>query len=157
MKTFDYLINHPALLQPVVELGLQTFGYLNPGQTFEMREALIKKCLNTDKLPITFVAFENDQLIGTTTLHPTDLPTYTKVSPWLASVIIHPAMRQQGMGSWMVQETMKKAAALGISTWYLYTPDRESFYARMGWKSIDTTVYNEVPGVIMRFDADVGC
>lgn len=148
----DYLVNHDNLLNSVAQLGQLEFGYLNPGQTLEDRLKKLKLHLNTNSLPITFVAFHEGEFIGTTSLRVTDIHSYTQVSPWLGSVIIVPEKRNQGFGTLLVEETMKKAIQLGIDTWYLYTPNRESFYAKMGWKKIDLVTHNQTPGVVMKFD-----
>lgn len=86
---------------------------------------------------------------GTVSLRETDIDSYTKVSPWLRSVVIVPEFRNQGIGSWMVQEVMQFAAKLRIGDWYLYTPNKENFYANLGWRTIDKTCHQNVPGVIM--------
>lgn len=151
MFELDYLANHPELIQPVAELGQLEFGYLNPGRTIENRLESLKKHLNYDQLPIAFVGFKDGKFIGTASLRITDIDSYTHVTPWLGGVIVVPEMRNQGVGTWLVEETMKQALNLGVHTWYLYTPNRETFYAKMGWKTIDKTSHNNVPGVVMQF------
>lgn len=152
MLELKHLANHPELVQTVAELGHHEFSYLNPNRTLESRIESVKKHLNVDELPITFVAFNKGKFIGTTSLRKIDIDTYDSVTPWLGSVIIIPEMRNQGFGSWLVTETMNEALKLGINKWYLYTPNRESFYLKLGWKTIDTHSHNNVLGVIMQFE-----
>jgi predicted N-acetyltransferase YhbS len=150
MLKLDYLVNHPHLVQSVAELGLKEFGYLNPGQTVQDRINILQKHLNQDQLPIALVGLEDDKLVGTACLRETDIDSYTHVSPWLGSVIVVPEMRNKGIGSWLVHETMQFGKKLGPKEWYLYTPDRESFYLQLGWLTIDETTHQNISGKIMR-------
>ncbi len=138
------------LLPIIANWWYQEFGYLNPERTMvEASEELIT-FLNTDRLPVCYLLLKNNNLVGTASLTAIDIESYDSVSPWLASVIISPQYRGQGMGTLLVQEVMKAAKKLHAGHWYLYTPDRESFYERMGWEKIDKTDYNGVTGVIMK-------
>lgn len=150
MFKLDYLVNHPEHIQRVAELGLQEFGYLNPGQTLADRIIKVQSHLHDTQLPMTLVALQDNQVIGTTSLREYDIDCYRHVSPWLGSVIVVPELRNKGVGTQLVQETMKLAMKMDIPVWYLYTPNRENFYARMGWKTIDTATHNSVAGVIMQ-------
>lgn len=145
----DYLANHTELVEPITELAHAEFSYLNPGRSIQARKERIIQHLNHDKLPIAFVLFKNHDFAGTISLREVDIDSYSHVSPWLGSVIIVPHMRGQGLGSWMVAEAMKHAMNLGINKWYLFTPDRESFYAKLGWQTIDKVVHQNIPGVVM--------
>ena len=54
-----------------------------------------------------------------------------------------------GVGSALVRRVVEEARALGVKTLYLYTPDRERFYARTGWSVLERTEYMGVKVVIM--------
>lgn len=44
----------------------------------------------------------------------------------------------------------EKAVELGFDTLYLWTPDKEHFYARLGWTVIDRTEYRNENAVVMK-------
>jgi N-acetylglutamate synthase-like GNAT family acetyltransferase len=57
--------------------------------------------------------------------------------------------RKQGIGATLVSAIEKKAHELGVQTLYLYTPESETFYARLGWHVNERTEYHGCPVSIM--------
>jgi N-acetylglutamate synthase-like GNAT family acetyltransferase len=45
-----------------------------------------------------------------------------------------------------------EAKQLGVVRFYLITPDRASFYARLGWKKLETTEYRGETVTIMAYE-----
>ncbi len=52
-----------------------------------------------------------------------------------------PAERGRGVASALVRAAEARAAALGVARLWLYTPDRERLYARLGWAPVERTEY----------------
>jgi N-acetylglutamate synthase-like GNAT family acetyltransferase len=77
------------------------------------------------------------------------MPTRRELFPWLASVYVAPAHRRQGIGSLLVRRVEQEALALGFGTLYLFTPDRETYYAHLGWTVLEHTEYMGEKVVIM--------
>ena len=92
-----------------------------------------------DQIPLTFVASLDRRPIGTATLMAHDVGTeqWPDLSPWLAALYVIPDYRRRGIGGALVNATVSKARALGVRVLYLYTADREDFYAHLGWKVVD--------------------
>ena len=63
------------------------------------------------------------------------------MSPWLASVFVSPENRGKGVGSKLVIRVMEKAKEAGIPVLYLFTPDKEGFYQKLGWQTISKEAY----------------
>ena len=80
------------------------------------------------------------------------MDTRMDLSPWLASLFVEPGHRQQGIGSALVRRMVEEARALAISRLHLYTPDRASFYARMGWRRLGLERFRGYSMVIMALD-----
>jgi N-acetylglutamate synthase-like GNAT family acetyltransferase len=59
----------------------------------------------------------------------------------MASVYVTPERRRQGIGSALVVRIAEEARAMGIERLYLYTPDKEAFYKRLGWHTLEQTQY----------------
>ncbi|NOU13132.1 MAG: GNAT family N-acetyltransferase, partial [Methylococcaceae bacterium] len=59
--------------------------------------------------------------------------TRPELTPWLASVFVAPKHRNNGVGSQLVKNVMQQAKEAGINELYLFTPDRETFYQKLGW------------------------
>lgn len=65
------------------------------------------------------------EFIGTVSLRPHDLDSHHHLTPWLASVVVSPDFRRQGIGEKLVAEVEKKAAEMGIKKLYLLPPIRK--------------------------------
>jgi N-acetylglutamate synthase-like GNAT family acetyltransferase len=103
-------------------------------------------------IPKTFVALENDQIVGTASLVEDDMPTRPELTPWLAAVYVLPEFRHRGIGLALVKAAMREAEALGVERLYLFTPDRVRFYNRLGWKVIEHTEYRGQNVTIMSYE-----
>jgi GNAT superfamily N-acetyltransferase len=124
------------------------WSYLNPDRTLAERIDGMQLHLTPDFIPTTFVAAE-DKLFGSAAIIECDMDTRKELSPWLASVYVAPEFRKRGIGTKLVLRVMEKAKDNNIKTLYLYTPDRESFYARLGWSTLEKTDYHGYPVTIM--------
>jgi GNAT superfamily N-acetyltransferase len=113
---------------------------LNPGQTVDQRIAAMSSYLCEALLPSTFIA-RGIHLMGSAAIIESDMDTRPELTPWLASVYVAPEFRNQGVGSRVVEHVMKEARKAGIEELYLFTPDRVSFYERLGWRFLDYEGY----------------
>jgi N-acetylglutamate synthase-like GNAT family acetyltransferase len=64
-------------------------------------------------------------------------------------VYVLPEFRGQGIGSQLVRAIEDVATRLQLERLYLFTPDREDFYARLGWSVLETAEYRQHSNVIM--------
>lgn len=124
------------------------WSYLNPDRTLAERIDRMREHLVTDFIPTTFVTAK-DNLFGSAAIIECDMDTRKELSPWLASVYVAPEFRRQGIGSKLVLHVMERAKDNNIKTLYLYTPDREAFYCRLGWSRLEKTDYHGYPVTIM--------
>ena len=145
----SYLADHPHLIPTLAGWHHAEWAHLNPGDTVEARISRMQKLLVKEQVPTAFVALEGDTLLGSASLIDNDMDTRKDLRPWLASVYVAPEFRDRGMGSALVQRVVDEARALGVETLYLFTPDRESLYARMGWSVIERTEYRGEQVVVM--------
>ena len=152
----DYLADHRDLIPTLAPWHHRQWAYLNPGKTLEQRIAKLRGHCGRKTIPVTFVALEDTTLLGSASLVEDDMDTYPDLSPWLASVYVAPEHRRQGIGSALVRRVVEEAAALGSKTLFLFTPDRESLYARLGWKVRSREQYRGVDVVVMELDLASG-
>ena len=145
----DYLADHPDHLETLALWHHEEWHHLNPGDTVEQRQARMRAHLAKRQIPTTFVALVGDTLLGSACLLADDMHQHCALTPWLASVFVAPEHRSGGVGGALVGRVVEEARALGVETLYLYTPDRERFYARMGWSALERTEYMGVKVVIM--------
>jgi GNAT superfamily N-acetyltransferase len=100
-------------------------------------------------IPTGFVALADSVVAGMACLVECDIESHRHLTPWLATVLVGPSYRGRGIGSALSQRATDEAAALGASTLYLFTFDKESFYARLGWSPLERTQLAGVPGLVM--------
>ena len=104
------------------------------------RTAKLETHLGTAPLPVTLVYEDQGSLLGSAALVACDMETRSELTPWLASVVVCPESRGNGVGSQLVQGVMAHAAQEGFERMYLVTPDAHNFYARLGWQTMETDV-----------------
>jgi GNAT superfamily N-acetyltransferase len=142
-------------LQPVEIIDLKTephhipmladwhhkeWSSLNPGKTVTQRIESMSSFLSDDLVPSTFIA-KGMHLMGSAAIIECDMDTHPEWMPWLASVYVAPEFRNRGVGRRLVEHVMEEARKAGIRELYLFTPDRVSFYERLGWRVLDHEEY----------------
>jgi predicted N-acetyltransferase YhbS len=128
----------------------EEWGHFHPQTTIEQRiDNLRKRCAQTSGLPITLIAKMGDHVVGTASLVKHDMEVHLELTPWLSSVYVDARHRRQGIGSQLVKRIVKEAANTNAKILYLFTPDRESFYARMGWQLLNREKYRGRQVVLM--------
>ena len=149
----DHLFHWPEYVPTIAGWQQDQFGYLNPLGTVRQREQRLREATDPDRLPIALVALsEENLLVGSATIMATTL-THKHLTPWLSSVFVPPACRGKGIASALSMRAVEEAARLGFEALYLFTPQSESLYARLGWRTFDHAVHNGVPLAIMRRSA----
>lgn len=130
----------------------EQWSYLNPGNSLAQRIDELREHLQPAPLPRTFVATADHGLpMGSASLVAHDMDTHPELTPWLASVFVAPIYRQQGIGALLVRAVMDAAGAAGIGRLWLFTPDQEAFYARLGWHTVAKEPYRGDDVTIMQF------
>jgi predicted N-acetyltransferase YhbS len=144
----DYLARHEGHLPLVASWQRAEFGYLNPTDTLEARTARLKKALQTDGLPLCFIAIADGRLVGAAGIMPSTV-THQHLSPWLSSVFVPAEHRGNGIASALALWAVGAARRLGHEKLYVFTPRNEALYARLGWRTIDRVTHRETPLTIM--------
>jgi len=147
----DDLKNVPQYLLPLANWHQAEWQSLNPGQSLQQRIDKMQAYLNDDFIPTTFVA-SAQQLLGSAAIIQCDMDIRSQLTPWLASVYVDEAKRCQGVGSQLVRYAMQQAAEQGIEQLYLYTPDQQAFYNKLGWQELEQVEYHGVKVCIMQVD-----
>jgi len=136
----DYLARRESHLPLVAEWQHGEFGYLNSTDTLEARTTRLRNALQTDGLPLCFIAVSNGRLVGAAGIMPSTL-THQHLSPWLSSVFVPAEHRGNGIASALALWAVDEARRLGHEMLYLFTPRNEALYARLGWRTIDRATH----------------
>ncbi len=148
----QYLADHPSAIPTLAQWHFQQWSYLHENDSVERRVAELSGQLAKRKIPTCFVARDGEKILGSASLIVSDMDTRPELTPWLASVYVDAKERGRGIGTALVRRVVEEAKALGVETLYLFTPDRESFYARMGWTTIEKTIYHNEHVTIMKIE-----
>jgi N-acetylglutamate synthase-like GNAT family acetyltransferase len=128
------------------------WSYLNPGGSVEKRIEKMQTYLGESLIPTMLIAVEDEEVWGTAALIASDMDTKPNLSPWLANVYVRADKRGLGVGAKLVKSIMDLAKQNQLPRIYLFTPDQENFYAKLGWKTLSKESYRNSPVTIMQLD-----
>jgi len=137
-----YLKDYKEWIPKIAEWFYNEWGDMHPDLDVDKIIARLHKRTNIDKIPLTVVAVENEMIVGTASLKEFDMEIRMQYSPWLASVYVCEGWRKKGVGARLVTTIVDKAKMIGVDTLYLYTPDAQDFYAKLGWRVLENTEYH---------------
>lgn len=126
------------------------WGPFNPKVTLEARAERLARRATREGIPTAVAALVGGELAGSASLVESDMDTHPELTPWLASVYVTPEFRKRGIASALVGEIERIAKEEGIGTLWLWTPDQERLYARLGWTVTTREPYRELAAVIMQ-------
>jgi GNAT superfamily N-acetyltransferase len=152
MPDIDYLTNQLSFIPTLADWHHHQFRHLSPGSTVERCISKLSAQPGGRKIPTTVVAVEGGQPLGSASLVAQDMAIRPDYSPWLASVFVAPEFRRRGIGSALVGRIVEEARALGVRRLFLYTPDKESFYTRLGWRTLEWVDYRHHHVAVMAID-----
>jgi GNAT superfamily N-acetyltransferase len=127
----------------------ETWGHHHPGRTAPETSALFRENCGDAGVPSVFAACAEDAPVGMASLVADDMDTRPDLSPWLASVFVLPEWRGRGIASTLVRQVEAEAISNGITQLYLFTPDQQSLYRRLGWHDVERCLYHGESVTIM--------
>ena len=156
----DYLANCPELIDELARLSPKEWQeiYEQRQQTLEDSVKNYRERLNTDRLPLTFVAVREGlavncrELVGMVSLKFHDMDTRPDLDPWLGGLLVLPEWRNRGVGTMLMQRATEEARRLNICRLYLWTHSAEELYHKLGWQVVERTKYFGKEAVVMQID-----
>lgn len=132
---------HSSDVEVVSNWTFYAWGERHPEKTFEAWVKETRADCGLGGIPSVFVARANGRPIGTASLTADDMRHRPELGPWLASVFVLPAWRGRGIASAMVNRVEAEAREASLARLYLYTPDQQALYARLGWQTMESLSY----------------
>ena len=151
----QYLGDHQETIPILAAWIYDEWSYLYPGTTLQDFIGLFLERINKKSLPLTLVALEAGEPIGTASLKAFDMETRSDLTPWLTSLHVAGPWRRRGIGSSLVKAIEQKAAELEIRKLFLFSTDAAlavPFYSRLGWTVKEEAIYHSHPVIIMEKD-----
>ena len=147
----DLAADYPHYLEIIAPWHHRQWRHLNPpGDTVDRRLRRYRQECNAKRIPLMVVAHDGERVMGSARLVECDMETHPELSPWLASLYVHPDFRGRGIATALIQRIEQHAHALGHARLYLYTEDGEAFYAPRGWRTLGRETYRGEEVVIMQ-------
>ncbi len=128
------------------------WGHLHPGRELEAAIASFRADCGPAGVPSVFAAMAGERPVGMASLVADDMSDRRELTPWLASVYVLPEWRGRGIASRLVRRVEEEALAHGHGRFYLYTPDRQALYRRLGWRDLEDRRYRGEAVTIMHRD-----
>ncbi len=150
-----YLADHQEAVPILAAWIYDEWSFLYPEMTLRSVEDFLQERMNKDKLPLTLVAFEAAEPVGTVSLKRFDMESRQDLMYWLTSLYVAEPWRRKRIGSHLVKSAEKKAVELDIRKLFFFTIDDSlpgSFYSKLGWKKREKTKYHSCPVTIMEKD-----
>ena len=145
----EYLSDHSDVIPALARWHHAEWKAITPHLTVSDRVARFEARAQRGGLPIGFVAVLDENVVGMASLVECDLDSHRHLSPWLASVLVAPGHRRQGIGSALSERATEEAQVLGFAQAYLFTFDKQDFYRRLGWSTLEDTTFLERPVSVM--------
>jgi predicted N-acetyltransferase YhbS len=128
-------------------LSLWAFGYwyANRGIKFSAIEADYTRRADFSRLPVTWVAVEDNAPVGMVSLKERDLTSHRNLSPWLSALFVIPQYRNRGIGSQLIETVLCFAREQEFDSVHLFTDHRKmnyltQYYSSRGWEIVEQTL-----------------
>ncbi|WP_136246948.1 GNAT family N-acetyltransferase [Halomonas borealis] len=128
----------------------EAWGHLHPGRGRAAAIASLRAECGASGVPSVFAAMEDERPVGMASLVVDDMNDRASLTPWLASVYVLPEWRGRGVATALVRRVEDEARDHGHGLFYLYTPDQQSLYRRLGWQAVEEREYHGETVTIMR-------
>lgn len=145
----SFLADYPQFAEELAPEIFEHWRYVLTDETLKDREAKLRQHLNKSELPIALIAHTDTEVLGTASLRANDLEGYAHLSPWLGGVFVRRTHRERGIASALSQAVERHAWSLGHNTLYLFTPDQQRLYTRLGWSQFESTIWHGVMADVM--------
>jgi len=149
--TIEYLTDHLEVVPTLAQWQHAEWGHIRSDDTVEKRATRLRSWSHRDRIPLTVVALEAGDVLGSASLITHDMETRMELTPWLAGVFVGEQYRRRGVGAQLVRRIMAEAGELKVPLLYLYTVHSEQFYAALGWTLLERTSYRDHKVVIMTY------
>lgn len=108
-----------------------------PNASIEKAKQKLIDHLNTNTMPMAYVAICGGEAVGMACLRETD-GIRPGATPWLGSLVVNPKYRGYKIGEALINTIKEQAKNLGHQILYLlaFDPTIPNWYARLGWTHI---------------------
>lgn len=117
-------------------------AWYGAGGAGDVDRDLLEFSASENDLPVGLLVFEGDEVVGFAALKAHSIPSHTHLGPWAAAGFVLPSHRRRGIGAFLLQGLVAKAAHLGFSEVFCGTSTANSMLERSGWILLETIVHD---------------
>lgn len=132
----EHLADHKEYIGTVTNWLWKEFGNEN---NYDFFQSIIKNSLIKNKLPLTFIALEDNELVGTIGLWRSDLMSRQDLFPWLSALYVKENFRGKRIGQKLQKFLVEYCREAGFTELFLYT-DICNYYEKTGWEYLQDGV-----------------
>ena len=125
------------------------WGHLYPRKTLANVAARIAEDAAGDIVPSVYLAEIDGLPVATASIVACDLPLRRQYTPWMAAVYVQPDFRRRGIANLIINHVESVAAASHIQRLFLFTPDQQPLYGRLGWTHLEELNYTDMSVTVM--------
>jgi GNAT superfamily N-acetyltransferase len=131
----ELLADHP---DAVLKLGHWMHAeWPTPGRSVADRAGLFMLCMNRDRVPMTLVALDGEELAGTVSLLDRSVVSHEHLHPWVASLYVAAAWRHAGLATRLVDAAALAARRLGLEALFMgVAAGARAHYEQHGWQRL---------------------
>ena len=150
--TIDLLKNHPKAIPILTKIWHEVLGKIWLADVIiEDLQKELYAYLNENSLPMTFVAFFNNEPVGMCSLCEED-GVRQDLKPWLCDLVVCSDFQKQGIGRQLINAVKEKAYQMNFSELHLFAFDAaiSEYYKNLGWEKIGMDKFKNYPVTIMK-------
>jgi GNAT superfamily N-acetyltransferase len=148
--TIEYINDHPEAIKTIAKWHYDQWHNILPNFTLDKYAEYLPSHYQRGGIPTLFVAIDDGKVIGTAALDDDDMDTHPGLTPWIASLYVDAKYRKKGVGETLIRRVIEEARSAEVKKLYLFTPDREYYLARFGWRTLfKENYYGEMESVMV--------
>jgi GNAT superfamily N-acetyltransferase len=148
----DYLANHPDFIPTLSKWFLREWRDFYGDKSWEVVAETFYERLNRNNIPLSLVAFEEKQPLGTISLLEESISTHKHLAPWLGALYVCEEKRHHDIGRQLIEAGVNEARKLGVERLFIGIRKAEDSYLRLGWQIVERTNHHGEDITIMRLD-----
>ncbi len=126
------------------------WGHLRAGNSPAKITDKLNDYLNTDKVPLAILAFNETELIGAAQLKYREMSIYPNKEHWLGGVYVSKTHRGKRVAEKIILEVISVAKKLDVFKLYLQTENLSGgLYRRLGWLPLEQVNYRGLDVLVM--------
>ena len=150
MITIGFLADYPDTIPTLAKWFRDQWPDYHADMSQEEMEQDFLEDASRDRLPIRLVAFESNELAGTIILRKNGTETLPEFQPELGGLYVVASHRGNGIATELVRAGMQLARNQGYESVFATTVAAAGILERLGWKFLQTVVYQEGPTALYR-------